>query len=212
MTIPLHLDIVLQVIAASLSFVSFTRRGMLPLRAFAIASNVFFVAYASIDALWPTAVLHAVLFPLNVKRLLDIRRLTAEVKRARAASDIAHLLLPHMSRRLRKAGDVLFRAGDTADSMIYVASGSLRIEGLAVELGAGELIGEIGLFAPDRKRTQTLVCATDCELYVMTDDMVFRLFYQDPSLGFYFMRLVVGRLQRDVERAAARPPGGALPA
>ena len=69
------------------------------------------------------------------------------------------------------------------------------------------MIGEIGLFSPDKKRTQTLICDIDCELYTMTDDMMFRLCYQDPGLGFYFMKLVVGRLHRNIEREQAAPNG-----
>ncbi|MCK9685426.1 Crp/Fnr family transcriptional regulator [Scleromatobacter humisilvae] len=191
-------------IAAAFSLVSFTRRGMLPLRAFAIGSNVFFVAYAVMDAVWPVAILHGCLLPLNIVRLVDIRRLTAEIRKAQSVSEIAPRLLPHMTRVRHAAGELLFRKGDAADSMIYVASGRLRIDGLPIELGPGDLIGEIGLFTPERKRTQTLVCETDCELYRMTDEMLFQLFHQDPSLGFYFMRLVVGRLQRDIENATVQ--------
>ena len=35
----------------------------------------------------------------------------------------------------------------------------------------------------------------------MTDEMMFQLYYQNPKLGFYFMRLVTGRLLKDVQRA-----------
>ncbi len=38
----------------------------------------------------------------------------------------------------------------------------------------------------------------------MTDEMIFQLYYQNPKLGFYFMRLVTGRLLKDVQRATAR--------
>jgi CRP/FNR family cyclic AMP-dependent transcriptional regulator len=196
----LHLGLACQIIAASLTLVSFTRRSMLPLRAFAIGSNVFFMAYAFFDSVWPVFALHACLLPFNTKRLLDIRKLTAEIRKATGLGDISQWLLPHMTRRTCKAGAVLFRKGDAADSMIYVAAGELQMEGLGHTLGAGELIGEIGLFSPDRKRTQTLTCRTDCELYSMTDEMMYRLYYQNPSLGFYFMRLIVGRLQRDIAR------------
>ncbi len=207
-----HLDLVCQVIAASFSMVSFTRRSMLPLRGFAIGSNVFSVAYAVMDTVWAVGLLHVCLLPLNIVRLVDIRRLTREIRKAQSVSEIAPRLLPHMTRIRHAAGELLFSKGDAADSMIYVASGRLRIEGLAIEFGPGELIGEIGLFTPERRRTQTLVCETDCELYRMTDEMLFRLFYQDPSLGFYFMRLVVGRLQRDIERAAVQQAVDAPPA
>ena len=203
-----HPGILLGAIAAALSLASFMQKSMLPLRAFAIASNVFFIGYGYVESLWPALILHTVLFPLNTKRLLDIRKLTAEIKKATETSPVSQWLLPHMTRRAFKAGEVLFHKGDAADSMIYIASGEVRVEGLEQSLGAGELIGEIGLFAPDRKRTQTITCHTDGELYRMTDEMMYRLYYQNPKLGFYFMRLIVGRLQRDIARERAAQADG----
>jgi CRP/FNR family cyclic AMP-dependent transcriptional regulator len=199
-----NLGILLGATASTLTLASFSMKSMLPLRAFALASNLFFIAYGYVDSLWPVLILHTCLLPLNVKRLLDIRKLTADVRRATETSPVAQWLLPHMKRRAFNAGEVLFRKGDTADSMFYIASGELRMEGVDQRLGAGELIGEIGLFSPDRKRTQTIICNTDGELYRMTDEMMYRLYYQNPKLGFYFMRLIVSRLQRDIasERAA----------
>ncbi len=200
MELPFHPGIVLGAIAATLSLISFMQKSMLPLRAFAIASNVLFIIYGYVEAIWPALILHTILFPLNAKRLMDIRKLTAEIRKATELSPASQWLLPHMNRRTFKAGEVLFHKGDAADSMFYIASGELRLEGVEQRLGPGELIGEIGLFSPDRKRTQTITCHTDGELYSMTDDMMYRLYYQNPKLGFYFMRLIVGRLQRDIAR------------
>ncbi|HKA43139.1 MAG TPA: hypothetical protein VKF40_14215, partial [Burkholderiales bacterium] len=60
-----------------------------------------------------------------------------------------------------------------------------------------------------------VVCETDGELYEMTDEMIFQLYYQNPKLGFYFMRVVAARLLRDVQRSEERhrqgPTGGAIP-
>ena len=38
------------------------------------------------------------------------------------------------------------------------------------------------------------------KLYSMTDYMMYRLYYQNHKLGFHFMRMIVGRLQRDIAR------------
>ena len=189
--------------ASTLTLVSFSMKSMLPLRLFALASNFFFIAYGYLDSLLPVLVLHSCLLPLNVKRLLDIRTLMADIKRATETSPVSQWMLPHMNRRSFKAGEVLFRKGDAADTMIYIASGEVRMEGLNQTLGPGELIGEIGLFSPDKKRTQTITCQTDGELYRMSGEMMYRLYYQNPSLGFYFMRLIVERLQRDIARERA---------
>ncbi|HEX9686359.1 MAG TPA: cyclic nucleotide-binding domain-containing protein, partial [Burkholderiales bacterium] len=129
------------------------------------------------------------------------------IARATQDSPVSQWLLPHMTRRAFKAGDVLFRKGDLADEVVYIVSGQLRLQEHDQILGPGELIGEIGLFSPEKRRTQSIVCETDGELYRITDEMIYRLYYQNPKLGFYFIRLIVERLLRDVVRGspAAQP-------
>jgi CRP/FNR family transcriptional regulator, cyclic AMP receptor protein len=184
---------------------SFAMKNMLSLRVLALAGNVFFIAYGYVESLLPSIALNAVLLPLNVARLWEITRLSKEIARATRDSPVSQWLLPHMRSRPFKAGEVLFRKGDAADNLIYVASGELKLEEIGRKIGPGELIGEIGLFSPEKMRTQTLVCETDGEIYHMTDKMVFRLYYQNPKLGFYLMRLVTERLLRDVQRLDCRP-------
>ena len=199
------LGTVLGLVAAALYFTSYSMKSMLPLRALAIASNVFFIAYGYVQSSLPELVLHSVLLPLNASRLWEIRKLTEEIARATQDSPVSQWLLPHMTRRAFKAGDILFRKGDLADEVVYIVSGQLRLQEHDQILGPGELIGEIGLFSPDKKRTQSIICETDGELYRMTDEMIYRLYYQNPRLGFYFMRLIVERLLRDISRGAVAP-------
>ena len=199
------LGTVLGLVAAALYFTSYSMKSMLPLRALAIASNVFFIAYGYVQSSLPELVLHSVLLPLNASRLWEIRKLTEEIARATQDSPVSQWLLPHMTRRAFKAGDILFRKGDLADEVVYIVSGQLRLQEHDQILGPGELIGEIGLFSPEKRRTQTIVCETDGELYRMTDEMIYRLYYQNPKLGFYFMRLIVERLLRDISRGAVAP-------
>ena len=161
---------------------------------------------AIVESLLPSLVLNGVLLPVNARRLWEITKLSKEIARATQDSPVSQWLLPHMNRRSFKAGEVLFRKGEVADKLIYVASGELRLAEIGRLLGSGELIGEIGLFSPERIRTQTIVCETDGELYQMTDEMIFQLYYQHPKLGFYLVRLVAERLLRDVR---GREPQGA---
>ena len=201
------LGTVLGLVAAALYITSYSMKSMLPLRVLAVASNVFFIAYGYVQSSLPELVLHSVLLPLNASRLWEIRKLTEEIARATQDSPVSQWLLPHMTRRAFKAGDVLFRKGDLADEVVYIASGQLRLQEHDQILGPGELIGEIGLFSPEKRRTQSIVCETDGELYRITDEMIYRLYYQNPRLGFYFIRLIVERLLRDVVRGspAAQP-------
>jgi hypothetical protein len=203
MSLTIDLGNALGYIAMMFTLASFAMKRMLPLRALALVSNVFFIGYGIAEELLPGLVVNCVLLPINVRHILQIRKLSLEVALATHDSPVSQWLLPHMQRRSFRAGEVLFRRGDVADRLIYVARGELRIQEIGKPIAAGELIGEIGLFSPDKKRTQTVVCATDGELYEMTDEMIFQLYYQNPKLGFYFMRLVAGRLLNDLRRQEA---------
>jgi hypothetical protein len=203
----LDLGTVLGLVAAALYFTSYSMKSMLPLRALAVASNVFFIAYGIVQSALPELVLHSVLLPLNARRMWEIQKLSREIARATHDSPVSQWLLPHMTRRTFKAGEVLYRKGELADEVGYIASGQVKLQEHDQVLGPGELIGEIGLFSPEKRRTQSIICETDGELYRMTDEMIYRLYYQNPKLGFYFMRLIVERLLRDVKRGGAFAPG-----
>ncbi len=56
-------------LASLLVLATFWMRGMVPLRAVAIASNLAFIAYAALVGIDPVLLLHALLLPTNVYRL-----------------------------------------------------------------------------------------------------------------------------------------------
>lgn len=201
----LDLGTALGLLGVGFCLASFAVKRMVPLRTLSIVGNVCFVAYGLVEYTLPSLVLNLILLPLNVVRLWEIERLSKEIVRATQDSPVSQWLLPHMRRRSFKAGDVLFRRGEAADRLFYVASGEVKMAEIGHRIGPGELIGEIGLFSPEKKRTQTIVCETDSELYDMTDEMIFQLYYQNPRLGFYLMRLVAGRLLKDLARRDGEP-------
>ena len=205
MTVTMDFGTALGLLGVGFSFASFAMKRMLPLRVLAVVANVCFIAYGFAESLLPSIVLNMALLPVNARRLWEINKLSKEIARATQESPVSQWLLPHMNRRSFKAGEVLFRKGDVADRLIYVAAGELRLAETGRLIGPGELIGEIGLFSPERRRTQTTVCETDGELYQMTDEMIFQLYYQHPNLGFYLMRLVAERLLRDVRGGEGSP-------
>jgi len=204
--------LVLGLLGVAFTLASFAVQRMVALRVLALVGNASFVAYGVVESQLPSIALNCVLIPLNLFRLWEIRRLTREIARAGEGSPVSEWLLPHMRRRAFRAGDVLFRRGETADRIVYLSRGELRLAEVGVRIAAGELIGEIGLFSPGKQRTQTVVCATDGELYEMTEEMVFQLYYQNPRLGFYFIRLMAERLLRDTRRGAPVQDAGAAPA
>lgn len=202
MTLSMDLGNALGLLGVGFCFASFVMKRMLPLRVLALVSNVCFVSYGFIESLLPSIVLNTALLPVNARRLWEITNLSREIAHATQDSPVSQWLLPHMNRRSFKAGDVLFRKGEVADRLVYVAGGELRLAETGGIIGPGELIGEIGLFSPHKTRTLTVLCETDGELYWMTDEMIFQLYYQHPNLGFFLMRLVAERLLRDVHRGA----------
>ena len=134
--------------AATLVFLTFATRTMVPLRILGIASNLAFIAYGTLQPAVPILVLHCVLLPLNAFRLHQMLRLTRQVAAASRSDLNLDWLMPYGTRRRVRAAEVLFRKGEAADRMVLVIGGGLRIPELGLELGPGELAGELGLIAP----------------------------------------------------------------
>jgi CRP/FNR family transcriptional regulator, cyclic AMP receptor protein len=60
-------------LASALVLATFSMRGMVALRCMAIASNLAFIAYGALAGLAPVLVLHLLLLPVNVQRLMACR-------------------------------------------------------------------------------------------------------------------------------------------
>jgi len=56
------------------------------------------------------------------------------------------------------------------------------------------VVGEIGVFASDAKRTATVVCRTDCRIYELSENQAKQLFLQDRKFGLVMLRLSLDRL------------------
>jgi len=101
---------------------------------------------------------------------------------------------------MRPSGEVLFRKGDAAQRMYYVLDGRFHLNELDIELLPGSVVGELGMLAPDRQRTQTLVCTQDGSVLEISYERIEEIYYQNPTFGFYFLRLSTGRLIENVAR------------
>jgi CRP/FNR family cyclic AMP-dependent transcriptional regulator len=203
-------------VAALLTLAAFFMTDTVRLRQIALASNVAYALWAWSVHLYPTLLLHVALFPLNAYRLSQLLRERRLIERALAASEVSPAwLTPFMGRRRYAAGDVLFRRGDRADCLYFIAEGRLLLEELGVELAPGTLLGEIGIFSPDGTRTQTARALDDLHMYVLHRDEVLALYRRDPAFGIYLVRLITTRLVDDLtrvsRRSAASPPADASP-
>ena len=193
-------------LASALVFATFYVRTMMPLRILAIASNLAFITYAASEGLIPVLVLHAVLLPVNLARLYEIKKLLAFTRSAPARDESIEAMLPFMRQTKIQKGEYLFRKGDYARHMYYLMEGTLQLIEIDKIVNKGAIIGEIGMFSPSRERIATAVAATDCRLLSVDDNTLYQAYYQNPKLGFYLISLIAGRF---VEVQLSTP--GSLP-
>jgi hypothetical protein len=183
--------------ASVLVFLAFYMKTMIPLRLVGIASNLAFITYAVGAQLYPVLILHAILLPLNGLRLFQMRALIRKIRDASHGDLSMRWLTPFMRRRTLTKGEVLFKKGDRATEMYVTLSGSIRLVDVGVTVGAGSVLGEIGVFAPKQERMDTAVCETDVELGAISNDKVLELYHQNPKFGRYLMTLIIQRLLED---------------
>ncbi len=193
-------------LASLLVFTTFSMKTMIPLRVVAIVSNITFVIYALLGNLYPILILHATMLPLNVYRLVEIRQMIKRVREAMTHDLDFSVLLPHMSRKNWRKGDVVFSKGAPADGLYYVASGEVLLRELNVTLGKGNIMGEVSIFAPEQARMATAECITDCELYSLSIDKIQELYFQNPVFGFSLLRLITQRLLENLHRQEQGSP------
>jgi CRP/FNR family cyclic AMP-dependent transcriptional regulator len=139
--------------------------------------------------------LHLILLPVNVLRLMQIRHL---VRRTSQSTDLSmENLVPLMTRRQFGAGETMIRKGDRADRLFYLVRGQVEVAEFGKTISSGAVLGEIGVFARDQRRMATVVCRTDCEVYELRESKAKEL-YQDPSFGYAVLQMIIARLMEDM--------------
>ena len=191
--------------ALILLIASFFMTTIIRLRFLAIASNAAIILYGIIAPHYPILVLGLVMLAINTWRLVEMRRLVGAVSVATAAQGApinVDWLLPFLRPVDLPEGHILFLKGEIADAMYFVSAGKVRIDELNVDIGKGNLFGEIGIFSIDRTRSATATCIEPCSLLLVSADKVRELFYQNPEFGFFLVGVITRRLTEDLERAA----------
>jgi hypothetical protein len=194
------------------SVITCAMKTMIPLRVVSMVCNSLFIIYGIFGQVYPTLILNCILLPLNGLRLFQMHKLIADVERA-AESDQSSIdwLMPYMSGKSFRKGEVVFRKGDVADSMYYSVSGRYRLAESGIEIPQGQVFGELGLISPGNQRTQTVECVEDGQVLTAGYQMVRELYFQNPEFGFYFLRLAserlfqnIGRLEEELARKNAQ--------
>ncbi len=192
--------VVLGFFAGALYIASHYMKTMVPLRVTEIASNALFVVYGLMYPSWPTLALYGLLIPLNSLRLYEMLELIKKVREAAKHDLSIDWLKPFMRKEVYTKGYVLFHKDEPAEEMYYIVSGTCRVKELNLELRPGQLLGELGFITPERKRTQTVECLDEVHMLAISYDKVSELYFQNPSFGFYFLKLTSERLLQNVQR------------
>lgn len=131
-------------------------------------------------------------------RLEKIRE--AQIQKAISGHVSVGKLVSNMESQRYRSGEVLFRKGDASGEFFYIERGTVRLSELGVDLDAGTVLGEIGLFSPEHRRTSTAICKTDCEMRTVSAADAIRFYYQEPEFALYLMQLIMRRLEADKSR------------
>ena len=179
-------------------------RTMIPLRVFAILTNIVLLATAIPTHNYATLALHSVLLPLNVYRLHQMLQLVQDVKNSVSSDLSMEWLKPFMTERKCAAGEVLFYKDEKAEDMLYIVSGRYRLVESGIELPVGAIVGEFGMLSPSNLRTQTLECIEAGLILSVSYSKVEELYVQNPAFGFYFLRLFSSRLFQNIDTLERR--------
>ena len=194
------------VAAALASLYAAHSKTMIPLRWAAIAANALAMVYSAMHGTWPTFALNAILLPTNAWRLYAMLRLIGDIDRAIKSDLNAEWLLPYARPKTFQAGEVLMARGDYATAAYYIAAGEVEIPELKQSFGKGSLLGEIGLFTPDGRRTMTVRCVTEVHAAVLDYDRFKELYFQNPQFGFRLLQMIVARMQQNRALAMSTAP------
>jgi CRP-like cAMP-binding protein len=190
-----HFAELIGVAAAAASLYAAHSKTIIPLRVAAIVANLLAMVYSLTHGTYPTFMLNAALLPLNAWRLHAMIGLIRDIDAATKSDMNVDWLLPYTRPRHFKAGDVIMARGDYATAAFYVVSGEVEIVEIGETFGRGTLLGEIGLFTPDGRRTLTVRCKSDVQTAMIDYDQFKQLYFQNPQFGFRLLHLIVARLQ-----------------
>jgi hypothetical protein len=175
-------------------------RTMIPLRVFAILTNIILIATAIPTHNYAVLILHSVLLPVNTYRLHQMLQLVRNVKKSVNSDLSMEWLKPFTTERKCTAGEVLFYKDEKADSMFYIVSGRFRLVESGIELPVGAIVGELGMLQPSNVRTQTVECIADGLILSVSYSKVEELIVQNPAFGFYYLRLSSKRLFQNLAK------------
>lgn len=180
--------------ASALVFLTFCMQTLLPLRLIATASNLLFIAYAWIAGLAPIMILHMLLLPVNIWRLVQQLQMRNRLKHSLADQTDISLLVPFMTLEAYQDGAVLFNEGEPADRLLLIIQGEVIVDGVGGVLGKGTILGEMGLFSDKGRRTATISAVGSVSAGWINRATVIKIFRDHPDFALALTRMMVTRL------------------
>jgi hypothetical protein len=210
--LPEHAGTVGTLFASVFVVATLSMRTMIPLRVFAILTNIVLISTAIPSHNYLVVLVQSVVLVLNSYRLHQMLQLVRDVKKSVNSDLSMEWLKPFMTERKCAAGEVLFYKDEKAEEMLYIVSGRFRLVESGIELPVGAIVGELGMLSPSNVRTQTLECVEAGVILGVSYTKVEELYVQNPAFGFYFLRLASARLFENIGKLEDRLAQQAAPA
>ena len=185
---------------------------MIPLRVFAILTNIVLISTAIPSHNYLVIVVQSLVLVLNSYRLHQMLQLIRDVKKSVNSDLSMEWLKPFMTERKCTVGEMLFYKDEKAEDMLYIVSGRFRLVESGIELPVGAIVGELGMLSPSKVRTQSLECIEAGMILSVSYSKVEELYVQNPAFGFYFLRLASARLFENIGKLEDRLAQQAAPA
>ena len=201
-----------QLFASVFVVATISMRTMIPLRVFAILTNIVLISTAIPSHNYLVIVVQSLVLVLNSYRLHQMLQLIRDVKKSVNSDLSMEWLKPFMTERKCTVGAMLFYKDEKAEEMLYIVSGRFRLVESGIELPVGAIVGELGMLSPSKVRTQSLECIEAGMILSVSYTKVEELYVQNPAFGFYFLRLATARLFENIGKLEDRLARQAAPA
>jgi CRP/FNR family cyclic AMP-dependent transcriptional regulator len=109
-----------------------------------------------------------------------------------------------MSRTSFQAGDIIFSKGEESKFVYFILEGEVVFIETGRRAVKGRLIGDVGVFTPDRRRTLSARCETNVDALFISSDELKQLYFQNPQFGFYLVQLLVGSMSGHIKALEER--------
>ena len=102
-----------------------------------------------------------------------------------------------------RQGTLLTERGQPGSGMFVVVDGQARVQlpGRTVELGPGDVVGELSLLTDDYQRSARVSAATDVRCLAISRDDFARLLDNEPRIAVPLLRVLAERLRGMIDAA-----------